>query len=190
MSNDRASELLNRQSIPPRLVGDPGPTDDDIKYMLDAAVRAPDHGAIRPWRFHVIQKQALNRLGQIFAEALHRRDKEVSNEALEKERRRPLRAPLIITVCAKIDLERVDKIPIVEQVVSAGTACQNILLAAHERGYGAMMLTGANAHDPYVKRAFGLNDSDEIVSFIYIGTPSSSYIEKERPNAQDFTKYW
>ena len=93
---------------------------------------------------------AQNRLGQIFAEALHRRDKEVSNEALEKERRRPLRAPLIITVCAKIDLERVDKIPIVEQVVSAGTACQNILLAAHERGYGAMMFTGANAHDPYV----------------------------------------
>ncbi|MCH2550189.1 MAG: nitroreductase [Alphaproteobacteria bacterium] len=190
MRKDKGSELLNRQSIPPRLVGDPGPTDDDINYMLDAAVRAPDHGAVRPWRFHVIQKQALERLGQVFAEALQRRDKEASNEALEKERKRPLRAPLIITVCAKIDEERTNKIPVVEQVVSAGTACQNILLAAHERGYGAMMLTGANAHDPYVKRAFGLNDRDEIVSFIYIGTPSSQYIEKERPHAQEFTKYW
>ena len=182
--------LLNRQSVPPRLVDGPAPSQADIDDILAAAVCAPDHGAVRPWRFHVIQGDALNRLGDIFVEALKKREPEAPPETIEKEQSRPLRAPLIITACAKIDLSRVDKIPALEQVVAVGSACQNILLAAHDKGYGAMMLTGVNARDRHVKAAFGLEGQDEIVGFIYIGTPSGPLFEKERPDPADFTTIW
>ena len=182
--------LLNRQSVPPRLVDGPAPSQADIDDMLAAAVCAPDHGAIRPWRFHVIQGDALQRLGDLFVEALKLREPDASRETIEKEQSRPLRAPLIIAACAKIDLSRIDKIPAIEQVVAVGSACQNILLAAHDKGYGAMVLTGANARDPHVKAAFGLEDTDEIVGFIYIGTPSGPLFEKERPDPATFTTVW
>ena len=182
--------LLARQSVPPRLIDGPAPSQAEIDDMLMAAVCAPDHGAIRPWRFHVIQGDALNRLGDIFVEALKKRAPDAPRETIEKEQSRPLRAPLIIAACAKIDLSRAEKIPAVEQIVCVGTACQNILLAAHDKGYGAMMLTGVNARDPHVKAAFGLDGPDEIVGFIYIGTPSGPTFEKERPDPEEFTTVW
>ena len=181
--------LLNRQSVPPRLVGGPAPSHADIDDMLAAAVCAPDHGAIRPWRFHVIQGEALNRLGDIFVEALIKREPNAPPETIEKEQNRPLRAPLIIAACAKIDQSR-SNIPAVEQIVAVAAACQNILLAAHDKGYGAMMLTGLNARDPHIKAAFGLEGPDEIVGFIYIGTPSGPAFEKVRPDPAAFTTVW
>ena len=182
--------LRNRQSVPPRLVDGPAPTQAEIDEILAAAVCAPDHGAIRPWRFHVIQGDALIRLGDLFVEALKKREPDAPPETIEKEQSRPLRAPLIIAACAKVDLSRVDKIPAIEQIVAVGSACQNILLAAYDKGYGAMMLTGANARDPHVKAAFGLEGSDEIVGFVYIGTPSGPVFEKERPDPAEFTIVW
>ncbi len=182
--------LLARQSVPPRLVDGPAPSQAEIDDMLAAAVCAPDHGAIRPWRFHVIQGAALNRLGDIFVEALKKREPDAPRETVEKEQSRPLRAPLIIAACAKVDLSRADKIPPVEQIVAVGSACQNILLAAHDKGYGAMMLTGVNARDTHVKAAFGLDGPDEIVGFIYIGTPSGPSFEKERPDPAEYTTHW
>jgi nitroreductase len=181
--------LLSRQSVPPRLLDGPAPAQADIDDMLAAAMRAPDHGAIRPWRFHVIQGEALNRLGDIFVEALKKREPDAPRETVEKEQSRPLRAPLIIAACAKIDQSR-SNIPAVEQIVAVATACQNILLAAHDKGYGAMMLTGLNARDPHIKAAFGLEGPDEIVGFIYIGTPSGPAAEKERPDPAEFTTVW
>jgi nitroreductase len=182
--------LLNRLSVPPRLVDGPAPSQADIDDMLAAAVCAPDHGAIRPWRFHVIQGEALNRLGDLFVEALKKREPDAPRETIEKEQSRPLRAPLIIAACAKIDRSRIEKIPAVEQVVAVASACQNILLAAHDKGYGAMLLTGVNARDSHVKAAFGLDGPDEIVGFIYIGTPSGPVFEKERPDPAEFTTIW
>ncbi len=182
--------LLTRQSVPPRLVDGPAPAQADIDDILATAVCAPDHGAIRPWRFHVIQGEALNRLGDLFVEALKKREPGAPPETIEKEQSRPLRAPLIIAACAKIDQSRTDKIPAMEQVVAVGLACQNILLAAHDKGYGAMMLTGVNARDPHVKAAFELEGPDEIVGFIYIGTPSGPVFEKERPDPTEFTTVW
>ncbi len=182
--------LLSRQSVPPRLLEGPAPSQADIDDMLAAAMCAPDHGAIRPWRFHVLRGAALNRLGDIFVAALKQRQPNAPPETIEKERSRPLRAPLIIAACAKIDQARAEKIPAVEQIVAVATACQNILLAAHDKGFGAMMLTGTNARDPHVKAAFGLEGPDEIVGFIYIGTPSGPAIEKQRPDPAEFTTIW
>jgi nitroreductase len=68
------------------------------------------------------------------------------------------------------------KIPAAEQVGAATAAAQNVLLAAHALGYGAMWKTGAAAYDANVKKLLGLAPEDHIVAFIYLGT-----IEKPGP---------
>ena len=182
--------LINRNSVPPKLFDATMPARADIDTMLAAAVTAPDHGMIRPWRFHVIAGSARDRLSELFAEAARRREPEAGEAAIEKERGRPYRAPLIIAVCAKVDLTRTEKVPVVEQVVSAASAMQHLVLAAGALGYGAIVLTGKNAHDPHVKSAFGLGPRDEIVGFVYIGRPVGPVPVKPRPDPGDLTTVW
>lgn len=182
--------LINRNSVPPKLFDASMPAREDIETMLAAAVTAPDHGMIRPWRFHVIAGSARDRLSALFAEAARRREPDAPDGVIEKERGRPYRAPLIIAVCAKVDLTRTEKVPVVEQVVSAASAMQQLVLAADALGYGAIVLTGKNAHDPHVKAAFGLDARDEIVGFVYVGRPAQPVPVKPRPDPGDFTTVW
>ena len=92
---------------------------------------------------------------------------DASAAQLERERGKPLRAPMIIGVCAIVDPEA--RIPVIEQVLSAGAAAQNIMVAAHALGYGSAWKTGEAAYDPAVKAALGLQSKDAIVGFIYLG---------------------
>ena len=117
----------------------------------------------------MIRGEARHRLGEVFADALRRRQPDAADAALEQERRRPLRAPLLIAVAAKLDPQHA-KIPEIEQILSTGAAVQNILLAAHAQGFGAKWLTGANAYDEHVKAALGLAADDRLVGFVHIGT--------------------
>jgi len=88
---------------------------------------------------------------------------------LEQARGGPLRAPLVIAVVATIDPQHA-KIPEIEQVLSAGAAVQNMLLAAHAQGYGGKWLTGANAYDEQVRQALGLATDHRLVAFLYLGS--------------------
>jgi nitroreductase len=87
-------------------------------------------------------------------------------------------------------VENNPKVPVVEQIVTVGAAAQNMMNAAHAMGYAAIMLTGKNAHDPYVKQALGLQPKDEIVGFLYFGTPESEVRAKKRPAAAEFVREW
>ncbi len=86
------------------------------------------------------------------------------------EREKALRAPLLIVVSAKV--VRGHKVPEVEQLLAVGAATQNLVLAAHAQGLGAMWRTGAAAYDPMVKQALGIDPDDGIVGFVYVGTPA------------------
>ncbi len=182
--------LINRASMPPRLFSDAAPARADIERMLEAAMSAPDHGAVHPWRFHLIEGEARNKLGDLFAEVLLDRDPFAPTAAIEKAKARPLRAPLIITVCAKVDPSRAPKIPVVEQVVTAAAAMEHLVIAAQAMGYGAIILTGPNAHAAKVRAAFGLDREDELLGFVYIGCADEPAPAKERPNAAEYTSEW
>ena len=80
--------------------------------------------------------------------------------------------------------------PVVEQIVATGAAAQTMLLTLQAMGYGAVLLSGANAHDPLVKSAFGLQDKDEMIGFIYVGTVKEETREKRRPDAAQFVSTW
>ncbi len=181
--------LLSRVSVPPRLLGEPAPEGADLDAILTAGLCAPDHGALQPWRFVLVRGEARERLGSVFVEALRTRDPEADEEAIAKEQGRPLRAPLVIAVCAKVSDEK-PNVPAIEQVVAAGAAAMNMMTAAQAKGYGSIMLTGTNAYDPHVKQALGLDEVDEIVCFLYLGTPVKTLNRKRRPAPDEFVSEW
>lgn len=188
-SMDALESLLTRCSVPARMLHEPAPDGIELQTILESAMRAPDHASLRPWRFLIIRGDARRELGEVFADALCRRDPLADGAAREKEMSRPMRSPLIVAVCAEI-VEDNPKVPVVEQVVACGAAAQNMLNAAHAMGYAGIMLTGKNAHDPFVKQALGLKPKDEIIGFLYFGTPDGEARPKKRPAAAEFAREW
>jgi nitroreductase len=153
--------------VSPLRLADPGPDAQTLDRILAAGLRAPDHGHLRPWRFLVIRGEARRRFGDLLAESLRRRTPDATAMSLEAERAKALRAPVIVVVA--VTPRETQRIPAVEQVLSAGAAAQNILIAAHALGFGAFWRTGAAAYDPALAAALGLAGGDSIAGFIYIG---------------------
>lgn len=148
----------------------PGPSREHIEQILRTGVRAPDHGRLRPWRFVVLEGDARKRLGDGIANCLLAKLPTATPEQLDAERSKALRAPTIIVAAARITK---GKIPEIEQIAAVSAAVQNMFLAAHALGYGAMWKTGAAAYDAITKQALGLNADDHIVAFLYLGAISS-----------------
>ena len=148
---DTTQALISRVSVPPRLLGDPAPSGADLDDIMAAAMSAPDHGALKPWRFIKIQGDARAKLGDIFVDALKDRDPEADEAAIEKERNRPMRSPMIIVAVAKID-DTVANVPPVEQSVATGIALQHDPSGTRQRLWWNL-LTGKNAQDLNVKAA-------------------------------------
>ena len=165
-----ALEALSTRTSPLALTG-PAPDPAAMERLLAAAMRAPDHGRLRPWRFIIIDGEARQAFGAVLAEALRAREPGVADAVLAKERAKPLRAPRIVVVAAA--LRDHPGVPQIEQVVAAGAAAENLLVAAHASGFGGFWRTGAAAYDDTVKRALGRAPTDAIVGFIYLGTPAA-----------------
>jgi nitroreductase len=150
---------------------DPGPDELELHSILSAAIRAPDHGRLRPWRFTILRGAARERLGALMGKTFKRRHPDATTAQIEKEKRKPLRAPLILVVAAKIDEQ--SNIPAIEQILSAGAAAENAMIAAFALGIGCAWKTGKAAYDPEVKSAFNLAPTDAIVGFLYLGSNAS-----------------
>jgi nitroreductase len=178
--------LLSRASV--KALGEPGPSDDQLRTIFEAAVRAPDHGKLRPWHFFVVRGEARERLSELFVEGVKRREPGASEAQIEKEREKPLRAPVTIAVAARITPGH--KIPEIEQMLSAGAAAMNVLNAVHALGFAAKWVTGANCYDPEFGRAFGLDPADRLVGFIHVGTAMEKGPAVERPDPAGFVSEW
>jgi len=166
----------------------PGPSPEELDRIIASAVRAPDHGRLRPWHFVVINEDRRADFGALMAESLRRRVPTVSDAELQRERDKAFRSPVIVAVAAK--LQRGHKIPEIEQIASASAAAQTIMLAAPALGYAVMWKTGAPAYDPGVKAALGLQADDEIIGFMYIGTRTGGPSPLPRPDPKDFVTTW
>jgi nitroreductase len=178
--------LLSRVSV--KSLGEPGPDDAQLRVIFEAAVRAPDHGKLRPWRFYVVRGDARLQLSELFAAGVNRRDPGASEAQIEKEREKPLRAPLTIAVVAKTIAGH--KIPEIEQILSTGAAAMNIMNAIHMLGFAARWVTGANCYDPVFRQDFGLDPADQLVGFIHVGTPTEKTVPPERPDPAAFVIEW
>ncbi len=179
--------LLRRYSG--RVLREPAPDEGALSLMIESAVRAPDHGRLRPWAFIVIEGEGRSRFGDLLAAHAQRTRPSAGAEALERERQKAFRAPMIIVVAARIQPQA--KIPVIEQILSAGAAAQSILLAAFALGFNAVWKTGDAAYDEATKAALGLEPKDAIVGFLYVGTQESAApAPPPRPSAQEFVRRW
>jgi len=183
---DALDLMLSRESA--MKLAPPGPSDADLQRIFDSAVRAPDHGRLRPWQFIVIGTDQRAAFGQVLADSLLRHNPAASEADLQRERDKAFRAPTIVVVAAKV--RKGHKIPEIEQIASASAAAQTIMLAAPALGYGAMWKTGAPAYDPDVKTALGLSSDDAVLGFLYIGTNAGGSSPIPRPETRDYVTTW
>ncbi|WP_296261520.1 MULTISPECIES: nitroreductase family protein [unclassified Pseudomonas] len=178
--------LLNRVSVP-RLI-EPAPDAAQREILFAAALRAPDHGALRPYRFLTVEGEARNRMGDLLAQALIESGGGADEKALEKARLGPLRAPLVVVVIARLNDHF--KVPNKEQLITAGCAAHGVLLAAHALGVGAVWRTGELSYSPHVAKGLGLAADEEVIAFLYLGTPQNPLREAPKPDVAAFVSQW
>jgi len=178
--------LLQRVSVS-KLI-DPPPNQAEREIIFKAALRAADHGRLRPWRFLVIEGLGRERLGELFAQVAAEDDPALSQLALDRVRQKPLRAPMIVVVIACCETH--PKVPLIEQIISAGAAAQNMITAAYALGLGAIWRTGDLAYDERITDGLGLRKLEQIVGFVYLGTPGVPMDVAPAVNYQDFFGQW
>ncbi len=188
---DAMDALLSRESVSAKFLGTPTPSAEERRRAYEAAMRAPDHAALRPWRLIEFEGKGLERLAELYYDQAKRAQPDVDPAVWETARDKALRSPLMIAVAAVVR-ERHPKAPVVEQIVAAGCAAQILLTAFHAMGYGAVMVTGARAYDAEFKKALGLEEKDCLVGLIHVGTPQADRpaAEKLRPAVEDHLVRW
>ena len=180
--------LLSRRSTVALMMDGPGPDDADLRKILEAGMRVPDHGRLTPWRFIVIRGDARNTIGDVIAASYKKNNPDAIEEQVEMERERLTRAPVVVAVLSKV--RKGHKVPEREQVLSSGAACQTMLIAAQAMGFAAQWLTEWYAYDADVKAAVGADADDEIAGFVYFGNETGEAKERGRPEYDDIVSEW
>ncbi|MDA4113158.1 MAG: nitroreductase [Thaumarchaeota archaeon] len=144
------------------------PTKDQIDAIIEAAMWAPNHHMTEPWRFVVVSGQGRRRLGEALAAAsLSGPGERPVPERVEIERSKPLAAPVIVALISSPQVG--EKIVPQEELIAAGAALQNMLLAAHSLGLGSFVRTGLLAYSDEVRHLFGINEREVLVGMVYLG---------------------
>jgi nitroreductase len=178
--------MLTRRSRPAKTLTGPVPAREELKVLLTAAARTPDHGKLEPWRFVVLEKAALTRLAALVpvrAAAL-----EIDPDRTEKAVAQFRDADLAVAVISAPKAS--PKIPQIEQVYSAGAVCLALLNAALASGWGANWLSGWPSHDrAFITEGLGLAEGESVAGFIHIGTETSAPPERPRPDLEQITTW-
>ncbi len=176
---DALTLLTTRRSFKPVDLAGPAPSRAEIDTLLTIASRVPDHGKLAPWRFILFEGDARWKAGDAIAAAFRTKYPDAKADQIEAERERLMRAPLVIAVVSRAGPHV--KIPEWEQVLSAGAAAMNLVLAAHALGYGATWITEWYAYDRAVLDALGLAPHERVAGFIHVGRPPGVPEDRPRP---------
>ena len=190
MLNDRSSALSllkTRRSGRPREMVGPGPTADELRQMLEIAMRVPDHGKLAPWRFVVVGKEQREQLVSLLRRALQEENPEAGPVHHEKAEQFARQGEALVVVLSSPIQNH--KIPVWEQELSAGAAAMNLLHAAHAHGYVGGWITGWEAYSPKVNAAFA-RPGERIAGFVYIGSPGRELEERPRPDPAEIVRNW
>lgn len=180
--------LFNRRSV--KFVGAPGPNDEQLAQILRAAMSAPDHGKLRPWRFKLIRGEAVTQLGDLALGAIKRAGLPLTTQKEASTREWLKNVPLLIAVACRMDTQNT-KIPEDERMLATGAAASNILNAAHMLGFAAYWSTGLGTYVDEVTEALGFDSLEyRFLGYLAIGTPIALSEPPQRPDYRDFTSEW
>lgn len=181
--------VRSRRSVPARQLGSPGPDPRQLDQLLNLAMCVPDHGKLTPWRLSLLQGEAKQELGRRLAEIHKRKQPQLAESKLLKDRDRYEHAPLVVVVIARLEPNH-EKIPLQEQLLSAGYVAYNLLLGAQALGFGAQLLTGWAAYDDDAGALLGLAAAERVIGFVHIGSARMEVPERERPSIEDKVSTW
>jgi nitroreductase len=153
------------------------PTRTQIEQIIDAAIWAPNHRRTEPWRFVVIAGDARKELGEIFAQLSKQSLPDVDEDYLNRDRAKPLRAPVLIAVTSDAGT---DEVMTHENMAATAAAIQNMLLAAHAIGLGAQWRTGDLSYHPLVNQFLGVPEDAKFMGCVYLGHPDPDLPPKQR----------
>ncbi|MEK6421171.1 MAG: nitroreductase [Burkholderia gladioli] len=183
---DALANLLGRQSHWP--LAEPGPSDRELDAIFDAALRAPDHGNLKPWRFVLIRGEARRALGQVLVRLADAREPDAPAGANAHRANKPLAAPVLIAIAASLVQHR--KVPETEQLLAVGAAAMNLLNAVHQLGYGGFWSSGIDSREAVLHDTLGFAPNEQLLGFIYVGTPAADAPATMRPARDAFVREW
>jgi len=181
---DALKNILNRVSA--RKLSEPHPSAEEMKIVYRAALRAPDHAWLRTSSFIEVKDEGLKKLSNIFFD-FGKTIPDLSNDVLNKYKNAPFRAPMIVILVNTY--KEHPKVPAIEQKLSTAAAAQNIMLALNAMNYSCIWRTGKMAFNEIICKELGLNENQEILGYLYIGTETGE--KKKIPNLDidDFVSY-
>lgn len=191
MFNDLSSTaalLATRRSAKARDMVAPGPDSAQLRTVLEAAMRVPDHGKLAPWRFVIIEADRREAFGDLLKHAYRAAKPDAGRLELEAMDQFARQAPTMVAVLSTP--AQGSKIPLWEQELSAGAACMNMLVAAHAAGFVGSWLTGWPAYSPQVLESLGGSPNDKIAGFVFLGSPSRDLEERPRPAYEAVVSTW
>ena len=180
-------KALHSRNSSSRLV-DPAPSKEEMEQVYQAAFRAPDHAWLRPWKFIQVTGDSRNKLSGIFLETAKKLKGDISEELEAKYKSSPYRAPMVIVLISEI-IEH-PKVPSIEQILSVGAATQNMLLALHDLGYGAIWRTGSMAFNKTITSVMKLSENAEVIGYLYVGSIGNELKKLPDLNSNEFVTLW
>ncbi|MGD1220556.1 nitroreductase [Streptomyces krungchingensis] len=164
--------VLTRRSTP-RLT-EPAPGSADLEHLVQAAATAPDHGRLRPWRLVAVSSDERARLGDALAEAAD------TPEQARRAAAKPLRAPLLLTIVHR-PVHDHPKVPEWEQLAATTGMVTTLSLLLHCHGFASIWRTGAAVQAPQVRKYLGVDDDEQLLGWLYVGTRGGDDAAARRP---------
>lgn len=189
-SNSRKAiaPLLDRRSVSPKRLEAPGADSQEIDLMIEAALSAPDHGGLHPWRVLVFPADSRARLADLFEQEKLRRDPLASTEDLRRAREHATRSPTLLAFIISPKLRM--RVPEREQWLAAGSALGNLLNAAHQLGFGAIMLSGERCFDVLLCSELGVESTEYLAGFISLGSIREAPSQRKPAMLDSVRAFW
>jgi nitroreductase len=192
MASPILDHLLTRNSAPIPELKEPAPSDQEIRTMLTAATRVPDHGRLAPWRFILYRGDVRKKIGEKLLELAEKREGPLPDNRRNQELTRFSRAPLVIGVISSP--KENPKIPQWEMFLSGGMAAMNLMHAANALGYGTNMISNWYSDTEEGRALLGLAPHERMIGFVHIGTHDGPGFERPRPDVStlyaDYSGPW
>lgn len=180
--------LERRRSLPLRSLVEPGPTPAELDRLLAVAARVPDHGRLVPWRFIVLSGEARAQAGALLDALYRRQNPDLPESKADMWRLYLLRAPVTVVLVSRPDPAA--KVPVFNQILSAGAAGMALVSAATALGYGAQWLLKWPGRDPEAAALLGVRAGEQVAGFIHLGSPAERPDDRPRPALPDVVTHW